>query len=182
MKDIQFFTPDMSGVLTCRLGLLDVPWIGHAQSGPNPLPRGPDSDPRGYSASDLPLCTTLRLSAHLQKQGLVARDAELAPSPPSSWLSRYRQRRALVASLTEGPPFQRQTRFLLAGPHFVSTARAGEFCIGKAVTGSRKGTPDDDATDAPMRFCIAGESTLGGSSFVEREKHDGGEVGGVSGQ
>ncbi|XP_040587034.1 uncharacterized protein LOC101832679 isoform X3 [Mesocricetus auratus] len=31
-----------------------------------------------------------------------------------------------------------------------------------------------------MRFWIAGESPLGGSGFVEPEKRDGGEAGGVS--
>ncbi|XP_029424895.1 protein PET100 homolog, mitochondrial isoform X2 [Nannospalax galili] len=29
-----------------------------------------------------------------------------------------------------------------------------------------------------MRFCVVGESTLGGSGFVDREKRDGGEAGG----
>ncbi|XP_014440412.1 protein PET100 homolog, mitochondrial isoform X1 [Tupaia chinensis] len=32
-----------------------------------------------------------------------------------------------------------------------------------------------------MSCCLAAESALGGSSFVDREKRDGGEAGGVSG-
>lgn len=65
--------------------------LGMHGLGPSPLPRKPVSDPIRYPDSDLSSQITLHLAADLQKQDPAARDAELAPSLPSSWLSRYRR-------------------------------------------------------------------------------------------
>lgn len=137
-RKIRFFNPGMANVLTCRLWLvrLSMDWTStvwvYTPESQIPTLEG--------LASGLPSRSTRGLAADLQKQDPAARDAVLAPSPPSSWHSRYRRESCSDGVIHRRPAPSDQTRIV------------------KAVTGSREGAPEDDAANErlwPLSFSIA---------------------------